>query len=220
MPFNPTKCLVRGLAANAALGLLGGIAHPALAADPLGFYVGGAVAQAHVRATVPFNDYGFDQQHSGWKVLLGLHPLPLVAAELEYIDFGHPTATAANPPSNNGLYSIENADVRQRATALSGLIYLPLPVPLLKLYGKAGLARLQTSANARVTYGCDTSIVRICPPPALLPPVALSETQNHLTYGAGAQLQLAQVAVRLEYQRFSAAGANPDLLSVGITLTL
>jgi opacity protein-like surface antigen len=44
-----------------------------------------------------------------------------------------------------------------------------------------------------------------------------SSSDVGFAYGAGLQWKLGQWAVRGEYERFDAAGANPSLLSIGMT---
>lgn len=99
---------------------------PASAADLLGVYAGAAVGRAEVRANqvaFAFPDgaggipLGLNEHATGWKVLVGLRPISLVGAELEYADFGHPSAQA---PLGN-LLGIQ-ADAHPRATTLSGLL--------------------------------------------------------------------------------------------------
>jgi hypothetical protein len=158
--------------------------------SPLGPYVGAAAGQADVRsdALVSGSTLRFDEHHSAWKVLAGIHPIPLLSAELEYIDFGHPTA-------GNGT-----TDVQQQAVAAMGLIALPLPVPFLDVYGKAGLARISTRFNARQAFAFSSD-----------------RSDNDFAYGAGVAVHAASLAVRGEYERMNASGGNPDLLSLGVT---
>jgi hypothetical protein len=56
-----------------------------------------------------------------------------------------------------------------------------------------------------------------CPPAAALPSVALNEATSEFAYGAGAQLKFSTFAVRLEYERISTSGSDPDLVSIGVT---
>jgi hypothetical protein len=49
-----------------------------------------------------------------------------------------------------------------------------------------------------------------------VPPVSTDQTDTRLSYGAGAQLKLAALRVRLEYQRIRADGGDPDLVSLGL----
>lgn len=186
----------------------------------LGVYAGAAVGQAEVRANqvaFAFPDgagglpLGLNEHATGWKVLLGLRPISLVGAELEYADSGHPSAQA---PLGN-LLGIQ-ADAHPRATTISGLLCAPVPLPLLDLDGKVGISRLQTDVHATVVC---TAINVPCPPTRFFPPFALNETTTNFAYGAGARLKFSAFAVQLEYERISASGGDPDLLSVGLTWT-
>jgi hypothetical protein len=186
---------------------------PTHAADSLGFYAGAAVGQAEVRADqVAFGTpLGFSEHATGWKVLLGIRPISLVGAELEYADFGHPSV---QPPLGPALGT--QVDAHPRAMTLSGLLYAPLPVPLLDLYAKVGISRLQTDVHATVV--CTTVNVS-CPPTIPFAPFVLNETTTNFAYGAGARLKISAFAVQLEYERISANTGDPDLLSVGVTWT-
>jgi opacity protein-like surface antigen len=151
--------------------------------------VGVALGQGDVRSDAPVSSstLHFDEHHSAWKVLGGIHPIPLFSAELEYIDFGHPSASGGT------------TDVRQHALAAMALLALPLPVPFLDVYGKAGLARLSTTFNARQAFAFSSD-----------------RTDNDFAFGAGVAVHVASVSVRGEYERISAGGGNPDLLSLGV----
>jgi len=196
------------LAASAAIMM----SAPARADDLLGLYVGAGVGQSHVRNDLnPFaNVSGFVENHTGWKALIGVRPIPFLGAELEYADFGHPGASSG--PLFPGL--IYHEDVSQKAGSLFGLVYWPLPVPIFDLYGKAGMSRLQTSVNASVS----------CAPPAAtcvvsLPSYHQDSTETRFAYGAGAQAKFMSVAVRAEYERISAPAGSPDLYSLIVTWT-
>jgi Outer membrane protein beta-barrel domain len=226
----PTRCtILRWFAstAPAALVLALGSTAPASAADLLGLYAGAAVGQADVRANevyfaVPQSNgipLGFNEHATGWKVLVGIRPISLIGAELEYVDFGHPSALTPAPPSFSNIFSNLlgiRADAHPRATSLSGLLYAPLPLPLLNLYGKVGISRLRTNVHADVVC---TAINVGCPPTIPFARFALNETTTSFAYGAGAQLKFSAFAVRLEYQRISASGGDPALLSIGVAWT-
>jgi hypothetical protein len=67
---------------------------PALADSPLGFYVGAAVGESHVRSgdTNSFDDYilSFDRTDVAWKGFVGARPLRMLGFELAYTDLGNP----------------------------------------------------------------------------------------------------------------------------------
>src|ERR1039457_1618747 len=85
----------------AAFGLLALRSGQVMADDLLGLYVGGAIGQSQVEATSPqFLDSGhyqllgagsFKENHSAFKVMVGVRPISLLGAELAYVDLGHPT---------------------------------------------------------------------------------------------------------------------------------
>jgi hypothetical protein len=71
----------------------------ARAADSLGAYVGGAIGQSRVEATgqqidarsrVIFAIGRFKENHSAFKVMVGIRPISLLGAELAYSEYGHP----------------------------------------------------------------------------------------------------------------------------------
>jgi hypothetical protein len=187
------------LVLGAALMLAAGAAN---AFDPLGFYVGGAIGQSNVRSTRPLFDapLEFVKHYTGWKLIAGLRPISLLGAELEYIDFGRP---------NGQVGALLQAQAQARATALFGLLYAPIPVPMLDIYGKLGLARLQTTVSATSSCGALAG----CTPGS----TRRSDSGNSLAYGGGAQLRFAPLAVRAEYERVSASGGDPDLFSLALT---
>jgi hypothetical protein len=168
----------------------------------LGLYVGGAVGESRVEAnSKEFSVDNFKADHSAFKFMLGLRPLPVIGAEVEYIDFGHPKSNLNGGP----------ADATLKGAAAFGVLYLP--VPLFDIYGKAGLARLQSTVNGI------SEIQPQCVPcaPALF---RLNRTDTHFAAGAGAAYKTGALAIRAEYEYFNVSGsANPALVSLGLTWT-
>jgi opacity protein-like surface antigen len=183
---------------------------PAGASDfnPLGLYIGGSVGRSDVKTSIVSSPLvGFDETDTAWKALVGLRPVSLLAAELAYVDFGHPTSS-----TNLGVATrYENS--LQKAPTLSGLVFAPIPLPMLDLYARVGIARLQSRGNEH--FQCNPSSLCL----AAFPYVAFDRTHTDFLYGAGAQLKLSALAVRLEYERIDDALGNPDLLSLGVTWT-
>jgi outer membrane protein with beta-barrel domain len=106
-----------------------------------------------------------------------------------------------------------NDHSKQRATTLFGVGYLPLPGPFLDIYGKLGVARLHT--NTQVSYtpafcpaGFDCNVATT---------VGQEQSTTDLAYGVGAQARFGSVGIRIEYERISASGGNPDLFSLGVS---
>jgi opacity protein-like surface antigen len=184
--------------AHSALLIVGGtcLASPLVAvADPLGAYVGASVGQSTVRA----DPLEFSKHDRGWKVLIGIRPLALLGAEITYVDFGHSSYSQGVP---FGL----NASARASSAVALGLVYLPLPVPFLDVYGKGGVARLNYHASS--SGGCLACNY-----------FNADYSETSVAYGGGAQLKFDRLAVRVEYERISARNGDPSLLSVGLTWT-
>ena len=194
----------------------------AQADDLLGLYVGAAFGQAHIRAQLSdlsSNGYSlgaFDANHSAYQAMVGIRPLPFLGAEVTYMDlgqrsFGTPSLAGA---SGNGIIA-EQAS--QKGEAAFGLLYLP--VPIIDVYVKAGVSRIRTDTSATyVAPGVATCAIDN--PNCAEVSVGRSATDTAFAYGAGVQWKLDQWAVRAEYERFDAAGANPSLLSIGMTYWL
>jgi hypothetical protein len=191
-----------------AVGLVGPlVSMDARAANPLGVYIGAGGGRADLR--VESRDFPCDSTNcrnataAGWTAFAGLQPLPFVGAELQYLDFGHTTQGVAG-------YDPYSKDAR--ALALFGTGTLPLP--LVDLYAKAGVGRLQTKSsvyysdpNACLDYGgsfCDLRGTRT------------DRTGARFGWALGAQLKLSSLAIRGEYLRFSAPDGDPSLLSLAL----
>jgi hypothetical protein len=172
------------------------------AADLLGLYVGGAVGEADVNSQQSLNSelFDFDAHHNAWKVMLGVRPISWVGAEIEYVDFGQ-------PHRNNALGI---TSVNDKAAVLSGLLYVPLPVPYFDVFGKLGLARLENDVSAHLPIACAVQF-----PNCGL--VQLNRTNTQLAYGGGAQIKIKSLSVRVEYERIQASDGNPELFSIGLT---
>lgn len=175
----------------------------ARASNLLGFYAGGAVGQARVEAgTSGFfspGAYGnFRENHSAYKLMAGVRAISLFGAEVEYLDLGHPHWLSSS-------LGIGSADVATSGIAAYGLLYLPIPLPILDVYVKAGAARLDSQVNASycAVDTCQTERLKLA--------------NTGFAAGAGVQLKLGSWALRGEYERFTAAGANPSLFTVGAT---
>ena len=110
-------------------------------------YAGGAIGQARIdtgnlEGASPsggvFSFGTYTENHSAYKLIVGFRPLSLIGAEIAYMDFGHP-GRSFSPGSTT------SADVKMSGAAAFGMLYLPVPV--VSVYAKAGLARLQATSN-------------------------------------------------------------------------
>ncbi|MGO9995261.1 MAG: outer membrane beta-barrel protein [Steroidobacteraceae bacterium] len=189
----------------------------AFAENPLGFYLGASVGESTVRSD---NNYGYNDyygyggyyynqdHHFAWKAIAGIRPIPVVGAELEYIDFGHPGSDG----DYYDHYFYNEPDSHPRAIAAFGVGHIPLPLPFLDIFGKAGVARLHTNVN-----GYDGAY---CGPYALCAPSnEESRWDTRFAYGAGLQTRFGGLSVRAEYERISSPYGDPDMFSLGVTWT-
>jgi Outer membrane protein beta-barrel domain len=180
----------------------------AVAEDLLGLYIGGAIGQSRVEATETACQCDlfqqivtekFDKTHLAFQGVLGARPISLVGAEIDYIDFGKPDGHAFTFPASASI----------KGVAAFGVLYLPVPV--VDIYLKAGVARL--ASTVKYSY-CGPCACNIC-----LNSIQLDRTNTTGAGGVGAQYRFGSWAVRTEYERFNATGGNPSLLSAGITWT-
>ena len=149
------------------------LAAHAAEAGATGLYVGAGITKAQVDNIFAA---GLNINNTDWKVFAGLRPISPLALEANYLYLGNETRSVSG----------SNAHADAKAFAAYAVGFLPLPVPMLDLYGKAGLARWQLS-------GTTTS-------PALF---AASDRGTEFAWGAGAQLHFGNLAGRLEYERFN-----------------
>jgi hypothetical protein len=183
----------------------------ALADEPLGFYVGAGLGYSTIRSDDPA--YGlpgyYNDHETAWKAIVGVRPISIVGAELEYIDFGYPSSPYdPNNANANGF------DSHPRAGVLFGVGYLPLPIPFFDIYGKAGVARLQTDVTT-ITSNCPPGTNCVAPPTY----TRHNETDSRFAYGVGVQSKAWGFAFRAEYERISSQFGDPDALTVSATWT-
>ena len=144
-----------------------------MARDLLGMYIGGAIGQSQVIADASYptiaNPYPgeFRENHSAFKAMLGIRPISLIGAEVDYIDFGHPSGNIFSYRGNASL----------KGAAAFGILYLPVPV--IDLYLKAGAARLQSNLSGFYPNGDNVCLLR---EPCGTAPFQLNRTN---TSGAG-----------------------------------
>jgi Outer membrane protein beta-barrel domain len=188
----------------------GSVSTTAMADDLLGFYVGAGAGISTIRSDDAA--YGlpahYNDHETAWKAIVGVRPISILGAELEYIDFGHPSAAYdPNNTNSNGF------DSHPRAGVLFGVGYLPLPIPLIDIYGKAGVARLETDVTTTQGQMCGANVS--CPPVYS----RHNQTDSRFAYGVGVQSKVWGFALRAEYERIDSQYGDPDALTVSATWT-
>ena len=203
---------MRALLALSAVGVSTG----ALADNPLGAYVGAGVGESNVGNSYDYGYYGgYHDRDVAWKAIVGIRPIPFVGAEAQWIDFG-------SGHGDNGYYGFgdyyANSVSHPKAAVLYGIGYLPLPVPFLDVYGKAGVARLQTDLTTYQYTGGG-----YCPPPysACAAPTAyrIDQWNTKFAWGAGVGTHWQDFGFRAEYERIASQYGNPAAFTVSATWT-
>jgi opacity protein-like surface antigen len=178
-----------------------------VAVAPLGLYLGGTIGRANVRVDhhTTGDLFDLDADDLGWKAMIGVRPIAPLGAEFEYIDFGHPNRTL----------DAVRTDSRARGAGLFAVGYLPVPV--VDVFGKVGVARLQTIAKG-VSQTVQPS-GEVCNNSSLSCLFDSDHTDTRFAYGGGVQFKIARLGLRAEYERISARGGDPSLLSLGAIWT-
>jgi outer membrane protein with beta-barrel domain len=188
-----------------------GVSSSVLADNPLGVYIGAGAGVSNIgNNNYPYN-YGYNGNFGNnlvWKVMAGIRPISIVGAELEYIDFG----------SNNGHdgyygnYYFYGPNSHPKATVAYGVGYLPLP--FLDVYGKLGVARLQTDITS-FSFPPGYQNCSTCAPI----PNRIDQSDNKFAYGVGVQTHFQDFAFRAEYEGINSQYGNPAAFTVGFTWT-
>ncbi|GAC1453219.1 MAG: hypothetical protein PVS2B3_05070 [Steroidobacteraceae bacterium] len=178
----------------AALALSTGAAH----ADTGFFYLGAGISKNKVSEITNSGAAFGDLDQTSWKVLAGFRPIRLVAVEADYLDLGSQT--------NNFLGGSSHSDAKAFAGYAVG--FLPIPVPFLDVYGKAGLAR----------WKLDSTTSSGTPPGNLF---GFSRQGTECAWGLGAQAHIGNIGGRLEYENFNIPNTNgAKVFSLAVILNL
>jgi len=169
--------------------------NPATVADT-GFYLGAGYVRAKVNNVFGTTNYHFDIDDNAWKAIVGFRPIPVFAAEANYVNLGHQSEVllGGSPP-----YSHADA----RAFDLFGVGLLPLGA--VDLFAKAGGARWELSGSFT---GTDGSLF------------SLDRNGVNFAWGAGVQAHYGPLGVRLEYEHFRMPDTDgARLFTVAATFT-
>jgi len=175
----------RWLAPLLATGALAIAAMPAQAQIPgFSIYAGAGIGQSQADIDdVQFPD--FDDDDTAWKAFAGVRLLGFLGAGLDYIDFGKAGSDSASV----------------NYEALAGYAMFFLPIAMVDLYAKAGLAKVDANID----------------------PLNVSTDDTEFAYGLGVQLKFCQFHVRGEWEEFEVADgdlgfkAKPTLFSLGFS---
>jgi len=186
------------------------------AANPAGFYLGAGAIRGETKASYlssfPASGFEYREHSTSWKGVVGIRPLSLIGAEVEYIDFGSTTVEE--------LLKLRPVNGELAATSIFGVIYIPIPVPSLDLFAKVGYSRLRGHVISPAPSP-PRSCIAISPAPWYCgPTVNIDLGDETLTSGIGAQWRLGSWGLRGEYERFMPSGPDPTVVSLLLTKTL
>lgn len=179
--------------------------------NPAGLYFGAGVGESTIRSDDP--GYGlpgyYNDHQTAWKGIIGVRPISFVGAEVEYIDFGQP---GNHYDHSTAVYGY---DSHPTAPILFGVGYLPIPLPYIDIFAKAGVARLRLTANDYALEPCGTSGAD-----CYVITGRSNVTQTKFAYGAGVSSKLPfGFTVRAEYERISSPYGDPDAFTVSALWT-
>jgi OmpA-OmpF porin, OOP family len=156
------------------------------------FYVGAGISSNKL-SEITHGGLSYSSiDHTSWKALAGVRPLSFLAVEADYTDLGSGSSTFFVGGVGTCAVGVPNCAQRTTATdakAFAGYLvgFLPVPIPFLDLYAKAGLSRWQLNGSG--TQG--TSLF------------SFSDSGTEFAWGAGAQVHLGMIGARLEYENFN-----------------
>jgi hypothetical protein len=168
-------------------------------ADNGSFYLGAGVTSNKLNDILVQGTAFPDLDKTSWKVFAGFRPIRAFAVEADYFDLGSATAEVCTDCCIRVCQSIFQSDAQVFAAYALG--FLPVPVPFLDLYGKAGLARSKLNTN-------DSGLVT-------------STRATEFAWGVGVQAHISMFGARLEYEQFNipnSSGAKVGSLSVFLNL--
>lgn len=167
------------------IGAIGGLAMAAGEAHAVGvpgadLYMGVGLGRSDANIDV-IGD--FDPKDTGWKIFVGGRVISYFGAEIDYVDFGKPDG--------------DDASLKYKALAGYGLFYLPLPLPIVDLYVKAGVARMDSDLHVTAD--------------------SFSTKDTTFAYGGGVQLKFGSFALRGEYEKYKVDDAKPSMMTLGFS---
>jgi hypothetical protein len=167
------------------------------------FYAGGGISKDKLSGFSSQGSNFADIDSTSWKLFAGFRPLNVFAIEADYLDLGSGDFTFGQPTCPVGGCPTSHTDAKAFAGYAVG--FLPLPVPFLDVFGKAGLARVKLNGSAV----------------SALPAVSFSTSGTEFAWGVGAGVHAGNFGARLEYERFNvprASDANVTSLDVYLNI--
>jgi len=141
-------------------------------------YIGAGVSQARID-NIFDSGRDFDLNNTAWKAFVGIRLIPFFGVEANYMDLGSESHRFGFNDFNN------RAHVDAHAFSAFAVGFVPLPLPFVDIFGKAGAARWTLD-------GHDNSSL-----------FALDDHGTDFAWGGGAQAHFGALGLRLEYEQFN-----------------
>ena len=135
-----------------------------------------------------------------------------IAFEVDYFEFGSATSSSYSPLSCVGSGACgSTAHSGAKAVAADAVWFLPIRLPMLDIYAKAGLARFTLDRNGNSQSGGG-----LANPSAPITTTYYSypDDSTVLAWGAGLQLHFGMLGGRLEYEGLGKASTSVFALSL------
>jgi hypothetical protein len=128
-----------------------------------------------------------------WKAFAGVRPINLFAVEADYMDLGSGNGTYSFDP--NGCASFGppcEAAAHSDGSAYAGYLvgFLPVPLPVLDIFAKAGAAHWKLDGSLGALGGG-------------FGPASFSNSGTDFAWGIGVQAHISMFGGRLEYEQFN-----------------
>ena len=158
-------------------------------ADNGSFYYFGAGITSNKLKDIELQGTKFpDIDSTSWKVFAGFRPISVFAVEADYLDLGS-SKTVEGACTDCCMAACRGTTQSDgQAFAAYALGFLPVPLPFLDIYGKAGLARSKLNTNAS---GSTTS-----------------NRGTEFAWGVGVQARINIAGARLEYEDFKVPNSS------------
>ena len=165
------------------------------------FYLGAGLSHNDVSNITELGNEA-DISGSSWKAFVGVRPINTFAVEADYMDLGSGNSTFS------GTCGLCNGSAHSDGTAFAGYVvgFLPIPLPIVDIYGKVGAAHWKLNGNANVLGAT---------------PTGFSHNGTDFAWGIGVQAHITMFGARLEYENFNipnTSGAKIASLSVFLNL--
>ena len=170
------------------------------------FYLGAGVTRSSLTASNNgYIAYGQpDLNNTSWTAFAGVRPLNWLAVEADYIDLG-----SGNSGTTSGDTYSQYTHADSSAWAAYVIGFLPLPLPVVDVYGKVGVARWKlTSTLIQDIY--------YLPEPLVTP---RSYSGTNFAWGLGVQAHFKMLGVRLEYEGFEVDNNTANVASLSVFLS-